>query len=57
MKSIIFFVRLHFLPTFAVSKGNKELTKKFDSSFHFERSLSDKDIHKLGLVDCFIFRS
>ena len=54
MKSIIFFVRLHFLPTFAVSKGNKELTKKFDSSFHFERSLSDKDIHKLGLVDCFL---
>jgi len=30
MKSIIFFVRLHFLPTFAVSKGKKELTKKFE---------------------------
>ena len=28
MKSIIFFVRPHFLPTFAVSKGNKELPKK-----------------------------
>lgn len=54
MKSIIFFVRPHFLPTFAVSKGNKELPKKIDTSFIFERRNSDKDIRKKGLVDCFI---